>query len=417
MRILTNHRFRLIMIVQWAFIVSLLMDDSVLRVDAFRPVAKLGTSSLRAAHDSSTKHHVSSLTETPSTTTKTGLTIQQQDQLEEVLSEALNRMTFVMDQTELLARQPVVDGEESHELLPALFQDCLESVRVADSTIPQAGKGLFATRDLPKYSIVGFYPVHCIGCIFPSPNENAYNPNVCQSVQISEDPCKQIDHENSQYALLSSFCNRPLLGVDLQKHFHPETQLYVDMNPHNSIEPGWYCGYINDGAIVQELGDEEYYPKSLAKQNVEIVPFGSSAPFFVGVTTKDVRSGDELFFSYGYSYWAKKLTTDNRADLKKSATILEQEDRLTRDTVEAIEAVNELYKEAASDLVDLFHGLGPLKDINKEEEKAILLTYANESRRRAMSRSLKALLPSLRNWPPFLRKLLKAWPRSLRRTA
>ena len=150
------------------------------------------------------------------------------------------------------------------------------------------------------------------------------------------------------------------------------------MNPNARLYEGWYCGLINDAAIVRHLADTEYYQLSRGqKRNVEIVPFSSVAPFQVGVTTRNVRKGEELFVSYGYNYWAsalrqgssmtkgghekeeQEIQNNDAVDEKRRAVIQQQEDRATVDIANAIQLVQENYAEAAEQLADLFEGLGP----------------------------------------------------------
>ena len=188
-----------------------------------------------------------------------GLSEEQEDDLDSLLFETLFRISFFME-TDYLERV-------KNTKLRNLFRTCREICEIRDSTIPQAGRGLFALQDIPKHTIVAFYPVHCLGFKFPS--------GLCQSVQKTEMD-QMIDHEKSQYNLFS-YGNRPLLGVDAQEEFN-NGKLYVDMNPAYSLPNGWYAGLINDGATVQHFGDQDYYPKSRSRQNIELIPF-STSPF------------------------------------------------------------------------------------------------------------------------------------------
>lgn len=112
-----------------------------------------------------------------------GLSEEREDDLDNLLSETLFRMSFFME-TDYLER---VETEK----LRNLFRTCREVCEIKDSTIPQAGRGLFASQDIPKHTIVAFYPVHCVGFKFPS--------GICQSVQAAamEGDQIMIDHEKS----------------------------------------------------------------------------------------------------------------------------------------------------------------------------------------------------------------------------
>ena len=266
----------------------------------------------------------------------------EEDYLDALFKEALFRMYFFME-TDYLHR---VENDE----LQNLFRTCMESVYIKQSTIPQAGRGLFARRDIPKGTIVAFYPVDSIGIKFES--------GLCNSVQLARDQDEMIDVQSSSYSLFS-LANRELCGVDLQKDFN-NGRLFVDMNPMKNVREGWYCGLINDAAIVRYQGDLEYYPNSRSTQNVEIVPF-STAPFQVGVTTKDVKADDELFVSYGYNYWVNKLVIDSDNDGEewqaKPLKVEEQERQAMNEMFAAVECVEERYKEASWILSQIFNGM------------------------------------------------------------
>ncbi len=283
-----------------------------------------------------------------------------EENLDALFQEALFRMSFFME-TDYLLRV-------KNEQLQNLFQTCVDSVYIHPSTIPQAGRGLFAKVDIPKGTIIAFYPVHCIGLKFES--------GLCNSLQLSESNSNEdlIDVQSSAYALFS-LANRELCGVDLQTEFK-NSRLFVDMNPAKDVREGWYCGLINDAAVVRYQGDLEYYVNSRGRQNVEIVPF-STAPFQVGVTTKDIKADDELFVSYGYNYWMNKLTLDKdnttvkNGDSQNSAgdddwepkpvEIEEQENDAMIEIFVAVDNVEEKYEEASWVLAQVFNGMNSEK--------------------------------------------------------
>lgn len=317
---------------------------------------------------------------------KTGLSIQQTRHLDHLLEDTLYRIVFLMEHTEKLVNDPGYASEAVQHndptALRVLLQTCQETVHIGTSTIPNAGRGLFASQDIPKGTIVSWYPIHAIGCRF----ENG----ACQSVQLNtlssnggdnssknNSPAEPINLENSAYTLLS-MTDAPLLGIDIANEFPDGPRIFVDMNPSLEVPKGWYCGYINDAATVQHDQDPTYYPISKGKQNVEIVPFGVQ-PFQVGVTTKDVVKGEELFVSYGYNYWRKALHFANNGNQQKpweplDESILSQEEDMAEELSETIQYVQEHYAEASGALAELFLGLGPLPSFGQEEKEDNELT-------------------------------------------
>ncbi len=301
----------------------------------------------------------------------TGLEPWQEQDLERVFDDVLFRMLFLMQRQAFL--------NVPNTAVRDMFQTCIESVEIANSTKPSAGRGLFATRDIPKGTIISFYPIHSIGCKFDSGS--------CLSVQIAESSEAMIDVEKSAYALYS-LVERPLLGIDLMKEYpnhHPK--LFVDMNPKARLYDGWFCGLINDSTIVTFLGDTDYYRISRGDQrNVEIIPFSRVAPFQVGVTTRPVKKGEELFVSYGYNYWANQLRikmedqgkTIVEPSMESMDEIRRQEEQAAMEMLEIINMVEERYAQAAEGVAKLLEGLGDVPIAASKVENRV----ASSSRQR-----------------------------------
>jgi hypothetical protein len=316
-----------------------------------------------------------------------------EDDLDSLLSEVLFRTSFFME-TDYSHRV-------ENDALRELFQFCVDCVRTGNSTIQQAGRGLFATRPIKKHTIVAFYPVHCIGCKFTA-------SGLTQSVQI--DSSEVIKHESSQYAVFAFSDEEPMLcGVNLKRQFGNDVRLYIDMNPSLELPKGWYGGLINDGSIVESLDDWTYYKRSLEKQNTVLVPF-STLPFHVAVTTRDVRPGEELFVCYGYNYWKNLLPErkdEDGIDDTSIAGLLSEQERLVVDEIQ--KARNGIrtpkYEEASHVLHRIFN-----YEMSSERPPPIitppiLWNYAAENERTArtgtfflLRRQLKIVPQKLSQW-------------------
>ena len=296
-----------------------------------------------------------------STTTTTTTTTLDVIALKEILTEGMHRVHFLM-QTDYLKSKHC-----PYEPLRVLFQNCIDSVQVKTSSIPNAGRGLFATRDIAKNSIIAFYPMHGLGCKLEHPRDDddgggdggGNHHSYYWSVQMALDPKNAMVHEESSYALFSLLGNLPFCGVNLEERFGDNARLFVDATPdYCTVKEGWYGGYINDSAIVKHLGDENYYPTSRSNQNIEIVPF-YPAPFQVCVTTRDVKQGEEFFTSYGYNYWVNILNLQ-QSPSKPPESIVKQKEEAALSIQTTVKVVPELYQEAAWCLADLFQKLGPI---------------------------------------------------------
>lgn len=279
------------------------------------------------------------------------------DLMIDVLKDTMHRAHFLMHSDFLMTKCP------PQSPLGKMFQTCLNSCRVDTSTIPNAGNGLFATRDIPKHTIIAFYPIHAVGYKLD------YSTISVQMVPVTKESDERIHHETSQYALNSLLGNLPLhYGSGKQYNVeteHPESKLIIDANPNWPIPNGWYGGYTNDGAIVSHIGDTDYYPTSRSRQNVEHVPF-YPGPFQVSITTRDVKAGEEFFVSYGYNYWVNSLNLKEKdVDTPTSFTeeeskhlLKQQTEQVANDIRESVMAVQKKYKDAGYFLDSIMQSMG-----------------------------------------------------------
>jgi len=188
-------------------------------------------------------------------------------------------------------------------------------IRVGPSSIAGAGSGVFATQNIKSGTLIGFYPVHCIGVErFDTNAVVTGTPEDQEFFFFDDDDDEDDDDEGSNeqgndasginrnhnylHYLVGS---RPLCGW---KASLDGSALYIDVNPNRQVLDTWISHFIN-GAIVEsnsEQGVLDYYGLSRKRKNCVHIPFGP-APILATVTTKNVKKGDELFTTYGGSYW------------------------------------------------------------------------------------------------------------------
>jgi hypothetical protein len=306
------------------------------------------------------------------------------------LHTALDQITDMMMDDSFVQEFPV-------ESVRDLFRNCIERVEVKTSSIPNAGRGLFAVQDIPAGQIVSFYPVHTLGVTLPD-DGGTYS---VQHVEVDDDT-KHKNHKNTNQRSNNNNDNgsinnhahnapnenesqsdgsytlyliggRPLAGVyveDLCEGSRP----FVDVDLEQLIRPGWMAHFINDGAIVTRPNDTSYYEKSLAAQNCVLIPLGP-APLLVAVTTKPVPKGAELFVSYFYTYWMDALlgatskedgtaTSEVHSNMPppKLETIKQQEVEASREVVNAMEALQNAYAEESHALEVAFDAFLATRD-------------------------------------------------------
>ena len=255
--------------------------------------------------------------------------------LEHAFSEAMWKMKVFQKDPEFLATRP--------ESLRTLFQACQDSVQVAPSSIPAAGKGLFAVQDIPAGSMLTLYPVHAMGVNFEDGSCFLHGRD-------------GYDHTKSAY-IMSLVGNRPILGIDLKRAFGGMG--FVDADPNRSVEKAWQCHYINDGAIVQKNTPEsvmEYYVDSLKKQNAIFLPVGP-APLVAAVATKDIHEGQEIFTCYGSSYWLGLVEPDTDFWSPRTEDIVLTEQKIASMLEEASDYVSKTYAEEEAELQQAFNDI------------------------------------------------------------
>lgn len=202
-----------------------------------------------------------------------------------VLQEGLDKMKRVM----------TADFFESCDSLKSLYSQMKKSVEVKESSIPGAGLGLFARKNIKTNTIISFYPAHALGV--EEEEGNGF---------ISNDPEYFETHPSSSSDMLhctdQPIFQRPSL---LQQAGLEDTPLYLDVNPNLPLSDIWVSQMINDGATIQsntEDGVLDYYKSSKLAKNCIHIPVGPS-PIIATVTKRKVKKGQEFLTTYGSTYW------------------------------------------------------------------------------------------------------------------
>ena len=199
--------------------------------------------------------------------------------------------------------------------LKKLYSNCIKSTEVKESSIAGAGKGLFATKNIKAGSIISFYPAHALGIdngikqIFVSqrPSDEEY---------FRENPC-----ESSSYlhATDQPIFNRPSFVEKIQDSGNlKDFPLFLDVNPNRDVDGCWVSQMINDGASVKTQSEEgilTYYKESKKRKNCIHIPFGPS-PVMATIATRKIKKGEEIFTSYGCTYWALDVGITPRIQLE-----------------------------------------------------------------------------------------------------
>lgn len=237
--------------------------------------------------------------------------------------------------------------------LKSLNSQIVKSLEVKKSSIPGAGLGLFATKNIKAGSIVSFYPAHTLGV--EQKDEYVFVSNTDENRDYFEQHPPQLS--SYLHATDQPIFNRRSILAAIGPEIKDEP-LYLDVNPNLPVSPAWVSHYINDGATLREnsvAGVEDYYQNSKATKNCIHVPFGPS-PILATVATKKIKKGEELFTSYGCVYWigvqyrneeSAPMTKKIQAEIRESA----------QDLFAAMNSVATRYQTATKTLDEIFREL------------------------------------------------------------
>jgi hypothetical protein len=231
---------------------------------------------------------------------------------------------------------------------------------VKESSIPGAGLGLFATKNIKAGTIISFYPVHTIGVDLGHTIRKVSIDLFGNTHEHAQD--KEGDTEGNGATLNQAYLHhvmgsRPLITINIGQDLGGES-LFVDVDVDREESPGFHSHRINDGATVtvnSEDGVLGYYQKSRKAKNCVHVPFGPS-PLLATVATKKIPKGSELFTTYGCSYWISSLLENKEGAEETPITepIVLEAKAVAMDVMQWMNTVASTYSKEAEDLHAIF---------------------------------------------------------------
>jgi hypothetical protein len=225
-----------------------------------------------------------------------------------VLQQGLEKMNVAMKS----------DFFQFSDSLQSLYSQIKKSVEIRESSIPGAGLGLFARKNIKTNTIISFYPAHALGM------EEGFLSNDDESKYFQTHPSSTSPYLHCTDQAL--FKRESLL----QQAGLKDVPLYLDVNPNLSFSDIWVSQMINDGATVQSNTEEgvlDYYKSSKLSKNCIHIPLGPS-PIIATVTTRKVKKGQEFLTTYGSTYWlgvsneTVKVTRSIQAQIQTTAVDL-----------------------------------------------------------------------------------------------
>jgi hypothetical protein len=228
-------------------------------------------------------------------------------------------------------------------------------VEVRQSTVTGAGMGLFVKETIPAGTLVAFYPAHVVGINLGETTRRITLDKSGKSMEQhtwEENALSGLDY--IQYVI----GNRPILSNHIAKDLGVDS-IFLDVDIKRKSIPLWNAHMINDGAIVlsnTEDGVLKYYQDSRVAKNCVTIPFGPS-PLLATITSKNLRRGEELFTTYGCSYWLESLIkqTGEMEETCMSDSIVYESKNVALDIFNIMKAATLKYKHQVLELESFFN--------------------------------------------------------------
>jgi len=220
-------------------------------------------------------------------------------------------------------------------------------VSIGESSIPGAGRGLFATQNIRKGTVIGFYPVHGIGAEFEDETSVCFG-----GTQDDQNYFDKIQKSDYTLFLVGS---RRLGNADFE-----DASIFVDVNPNRANQSVCWNGHlVNDGAVLSENSERgmlDYYVASHKKRNCVHIPFGPS-PLLALVTTKKVKKGEELFTTYGCVYWLETVLKEGEECADTTEAIQLQARETAEGIFNAMKSAQSMYDNQQTEVEETFSAM------------------------------------------------------------
>ena len=185
-----------------------------------------------------------------------------------------------------------------------LLDLALNRCRIAPSTIEGAGNGLFAARGIDQGELVTLYP----GDVLATWPEEVLDGSETPSEEgVFFELCTS--HDGSEWRANWERQDPVFIAKSWGYGVRTGAKRAIMGDPANNKDTA-YLGHIaNDGAMCPRPGSavELYTEASERAANVALDTLSMHGCHHAMVATRAIRSGEEVFMSYGASYWISRM--------------------------------------------------------------------------------------------------------------
>jgi SET domain len=195
----------------------------------------------------------------------------------------------------------------------------LNRSRVGVSTIPNAGVGVFATRFIHIGELITLYPGDAL---LQWRNATDYEDRHGVALRVLLGPHLS-EMERHEASTMGTLFGRSMDAARAYEVRIADT-ISVVGDPQRCHDAAYLGHLLNDGACclsntssTKEAVVTAYAQQSLAAANAKIV-VGTEACHVEVVAMKPIAPGQEIFLSYGASYWLSRLLPKQQSPSKSS---------------------------------------------------------------------------------------------------
>jgi hypothetical protein len=224
---------------------------------------------------------------------------------------------YQTSQKELLSLETV-----RHNLLCTRLPNLqINRCRVAPSTIPNAGMGVFSTRDIKAGELITLFPGDAlllwndeVGVLRGGLTVRC-GPHIVHAAEDRDNDVNAASHFTSAEA------RRYELKISPRESIVADVRITTTTDGHNNTYDAAYLAHmINDGAGLFTTGtaaEQEYEMASYRRHNAAIFDVYGGCHYMAGAT-RDIAKDEEIFVSYGIGYWSSRLTVETTTMVSSS---------------------------------------------------------------------------------------------------